>query len=403
MNVNNILKVIRGIVRLRGATDNTLVGNISDRLKIDAQLRGADGVNVADVTLEDGKKKLETKAAVTVNVQQGIDPLPDTYFTVTNAGAISDTVRVQIAGTANDSSSPDRDYSAVDVTTTLTANEAGDEQALATLIASDLNADAGFIAAKLVASAITTGKRAIVHISVDDEEFSVSGEFSERPNAGDVAVSVTGTTTVSLAFDTLISRGKDVSLARDPFNPHKLGILGISGTVSSIPGGIGDRFQEFFKTSGGSSNMLVDGSSVPVDFRIEAIADFDIFITQIRIFGGGNGIKFGQFLSKSGAGGLTNGLEFKIKSDDQTTQLVSTLKTTESFKNIFATSGSDFQVHVQAGADQMIAILRPLIPIPIRAISTFSPDDFMQFKIQDNITAGVAQLQAVAQGFRRPS
>jgi len=32
LNVNNILKVIRGIVRLRGATDNTLIGNVSDRL-----------------------------------------------------------------------------------------------------------------------------------------------------------------------------------------------------------------------------------------------------------------------------------------------------------------------------------------------------------------------------------
>lgn len=33
MNVNSILKVIRGIVRLRGASDNTLIGNVGDKLK----------------------------------------------------------------------------------------------------------------------------------------------------------------------------------------------------------------------------------------------------------------------------------------------------------------------------------------------------------------------------------
>ena len=33
MNIDSILKVVRGIVRLRGATDNTLIGNESDSLK----------------------------------------------------------------------------------------------------------------------------------------------------------------------------------------------------------------------------------------------------------------------------------------------------------------------------------------------------------------------------------
>lgn len=38
MKLDSIVKVIRGIVLLRGATDNTLIGNVSDRLKVDADI-----------------------------------------------------------------------------------------------------------------------------------------------------------------------------------------------------------------------------------------------------------------------------------------------------------------------------------------------------------------------------
>lgn len=34
--IDSIVKVFRGIAKLRGASDNTLIGNISDRLKVDA-------------------------------------------------------------------------------------------------------------------------------------------------------------------------------------------------------------------------------------------------------------------------------------------------------------------------------------------------------------------------------
>jgi len=37
MNVDSILKVVRGIVRLRGATDNTLIGNTGDALHVSLQ------------------------------------------------------------------------------------------------------------------------------------------------------------------------------------------------------------------------------------------------------------------------------------------------------------------------------------------------------------------------------
>lgn len=32
--LNSIVKIIRGIIRIRGASDNTLIGNVNDRLKV---------------------------------------------------------------------------------------------------------------------------------------------------------------------------------------------------------------------------------------------------------------------------------------------------------------------------------------------------------------------------------
>lgn len=35
MNIESVFKWVQGIVKLRGATDNTLIGNVGDRLKVD--------------------------------------------------------------------------------------------------------------------------------------------------------------------------------------------------------------------------------------------------------------------------------------------------------------------------------------------------------------------------------
>ena len=206
----------------------------------------------------DGKNAMaiDGSFAVTIDELLGRDPLPDTYFTVTAAGANGDTIRVQIAATSVDSTSPDRDLPAVDVTTTVTVSEVGDEFALSKLIISDLTADTNFVNAKLKAKSVGGALRAIVHIS--STEFSLAGEFAERLNAGDVAVTPSGITTVNLPTnnDKIISRGKVVSLARDPDNEHRLGVLGISGSVSVSPSGIEDGIQEFLKESGGSRGAL---------------------------------------------------------------------------------------------------------------------------------------------------
>ena len=343
-----------------------------------------------------GKTRMGVDSQVNVTVDEllGRDPIPDTYLTVTNAGALNDTVRVQIAGTSKDTSTPDRDLPAVDKTITLTANEAGDEIKTAELIASDLNADTGFQNAKLVAEAITTGRRAIVHITVDEDEFSLGGEFSERPNVNDVQVSVTGTTTILLNSDKLISRGKVISLARDPANPHALGILGISGSVTALPGTIDNTFEEFAK-NGGSDNLLVDGSGTPVVFTINAAATIDVAIGSFHFFAIGSAFKFGQFLGRNTT--LSNGVEIKIIANDGKEKTLFLIKNTEDFENLFATSPIDNKLDSLPSGDNLKSVRRPRGSAILRK----GTSDRIEIKIQDDLSiTGVADdFKFFARGF----
>lgn len=100
----------------------------SDEPADSIQILGNDGVTVADVTLDGGKNKLETTASISGSiVDRGRDSKPDSYFTITAAGAISDTIRLQLVATIGDTTSPDRDIAAVDETYTLVAGDVGDE------------------------------------------------------------------------------------------------------------------------------------------------------------------------------------------------------------------------------------------------------------------------------------
>ena len=267
------------------------------------------------VQRSDGNNALATDATVTVEQLFGRDPLPDTFFTILTAGAIGDTVRIQVAATTNDSTSPDRDLAAVDLTYTLVAADVGDEVQLAENIVTYLNGQSSFENAYLKADRVGGDLRAIVHIT--STEFSMSGEFAERPNAGDFSVTPSGTTTVNVGFDNIIARGKATSLARDPENPHRLGVLGISGSVTVTPGAIADLYIEFAENASYTPprDMLQDGSVTPIDFYVtNTDTEHDVFIDTLRFSAVASSIKFQQFLAVST---LTNGIDVEIRSEDQ--------------------------------------------------------------------------------------
>jgi hypothetical protein len=147
--------------------------------------------------------------------------------------------------------------------------------------------------------------------------------------------------------------------------------------------------------------MRVNGSVTPVNFRIEASATTDVFVEDLIFDAQGNGIKFGQFLSQNSL--LSVGILVTIKSDDLVTTFP-IIKSTEDFKNKWAAlsgTAANFEVGVQAGRDEMIAILNFPNPFIIRLQGTFSTNDYIEVRIQDNLTANLQRLNFRAKGFEK--
>jgi len=355
---------------------------------------------IQSVVRGDGITAVPIDGTVIVESTFGADPLPDSYFRIINTGATNDTWRVDIAATAADPTSPDRDLPAYTKTFTIVAGEVGDELKLRDRIVSELNLDTVFKDDCLL-KAIAVVDRSIVHIS--STAFSLSGEFYERPNAGDFDVVVTGTAQVVIGFDNMLSRSKPVVLDRDPNNPHRSGVFGISGSVTVTAKDLADLYiQEATNVTYGN-DMRQDGSVTPVDFIVAPSIITDIFIEHMIFDAQGNGIKFGQFLNKNQP--LTNGVEVTIKSDNTTTTFP-VLKSTEAFKNKWAAlsgDGANFRIDVQSAADEILAILTFNNPFILRVSGTFGAgnDDFIRVRIQDDISTQIGRFNFRAKGFEK--
>ena len=354
---------------------------------------------VATKVRSDGLNALATDATVVVESTFGFDQNPDSFFRIINTGGAGTTWTIDIAGTSNDPSTPDRDLPAYQKIFTVQVAEEGDELAFRDRIIQELNADTTFRQTCGFKSQNATD-RAVVHIY--SENFSASGEFYERPGAGDFDVTIGGTPgdgVVVIGFDNVISRSKPVTIARDLDSPHRLGLFGITGSVQVSQKELSDLFVEE-ALNGGSNDMTVNGSGTPVDFTIPAQVEKEIFIEDLILDGQDNGIKFGQFLGQNSA--LTNGVEVTIKSDNiETTFPI--IYTTEDIKNKWAALGGDganFRIDVQAGADEVLGILRFVNPFIIRAQGTFTTDDFIRVRIRDNLT-NITRFNFRAKGFEK--
>lgn len=369
--------------------------------KIKAQTALKDPVTDLLVGIETigGKNRLLTDTNISsVNIPQGQDPVPDTFFTVLTAGAVSDTVRVQIAATVNDSTSPDSDLPAVDVTYVLVAEDVGDEHKLAENIVEALEADGNFQTAFLEADVIEGGQRPIIHLS--SSEFSLTGEFHERPNFGDVAVTVTGSTTINIDSDNqkLVSRAKPTSLARDPDNPHRLGIIGISGTVKSIADEVDELIELFAEDGGGSNDLTINGSGTPVEFTIDAEAAGGRVrvIEAIKVYGSDGNIKVGNsnFLGLNSP--ISNGLEIQV-TKDSTTTVFRNVKTTSDFLARLSSSPSNSLIIPSSGVDYINCTF-DLVSRNIQLKLEPGTTDQIKIIVQDNLSS-VNELFLVAEGF----
>ena len=166
----------------------------------------------------------------------------------------------------------------------------------------------------------------------------------------------------------------------------------LSAELASVP-----RRTFNYALNAGSSDLRVNGSVTSVSFNITPDATYETYFTQLRFFGGGNGIQFTKFLSKTGA--LTNGILVEIKTDNITFQF-EPLKKTEDFKNIFADSANNFSVDVQSGADQFIAVFGTFFPIRLQPQGTYGTDDYIKVTIRDDLSSGLTQLQFFGMGYK---
>lgn len=222
------------------------------------------------------------------------------------------------------------------------------------------------------------------------------------------SVSALGADSIPVSRSNLTNEAED--LVVDVVDDGTLKRLAVTadGDVVTTPGGVGDISILFFE-SGGSPDMIVDGSVTPVEFTIDCHASKTTFINEIRIFGGCNGIKFGQHLCKNTAGGLTNGVLVEIRSDAENLTLP-VLKTTEDYKNKFsfgpAGPGGNFRIDVQSGADQFISVFNFGTPAILRKCGeTPTPNDFLKITIRDDLTGSpggnLAEFSSLIEGFRR--
>jgi hypothetical protein len=340
----------------------------------------------ASIILDGGVNKLQTLADVTVNSLRGFDPIADTWFYIgtennsTGVGSAGNTVTVQI-----DAGDNLVDFPAVNESITVIAGD--NEETLASRIVSELNLNTNFTlrfrAQKINKKAVT------VYITAKE-----SGPQGERPAIDSFRVVTTGTTVCTRAFQNIIRRQKQTSLARDPQDPT-LGVLGISGSVTSSQGDVTSRFLEYLKFAG-SDDLRLNGSVTPIDVTFTPSTTDETFISAIRIVASGNGIKFGQFLNKSA---LTNGLLFSLQSNGSTL-IFPPLKTTDDLLAVFSFGNENFSLFIQAGGDVMRATLSFDVPVQISKIGSFPINDFLNLRIRDDLTA-LTSFKVLVSGYRR--
>lgn len=363
------------------------------------------------VTRNDGIKAVAVDSRTVVESTFGSNSAPDAYFIIRDTGGAGTTWTVYIGPTVNDPSTPDRDVPSYTKVFTVQVSEEGDEIAFRDRIITELNQDVNFKTNSQLKAQRATD-RAIVHIF--STAFTLSGEFYERVVPGDFAVTIGGTPgngVVVVPFDVLITRNLPVATIPDFDSPHRLSRFGVTGDINISFKDLDDLFIQYATDDGtptpdgggtGSEDLLVNGSlGTPEIFSISAQLETDIFVQTLIFRAQGNGIKLNTFFAKNTA--LTNGVVVEIKSDDVVTNFLP-LRTTSDFKNRWAAlsgTAATWDLAVESGRDEAVAILNFTNPFVIKAQGTHGAgnDDYIQVKIQDNLTSGNFFFDCLVRGF----
>jgi len=163
-------------------------------------------------------------------------------------------------------------------------------------------------------------------------------------------------------------------------------------TPAPIPNS--ENFDSFL-LNGASEQMAIDGSTTPVDFRIDADATQDIVITQLVFAGQDGSIKFSKWFGFNSP--LTNGVALTLKSDN----VSATFPVMKTTTRLMAFSSGNIENASVTGEAVVVSFRQLDPPIVIRAQGTHGVgnDDFIQVRIQDSLT-GMDDFTCVARGYK---
>lgn len=351
---------------------------------IGTSIRGRDGVYTADVIFEDGLYKLATDKKVQVESLAGVQLTAANFFGWDGVSD-GDTLTLEIDAT---DSTPF-------FSRTFTVNVGETDVQFAQRVALELNQD--FVDFQPNFRAVQVKDNSILWI-----ESKFVGETGENDTIDSFRVTGTGTITATLYrnWDDFIRRTSTIQASKSSVDP-RVGIFGIEGTVESRSADVSGLFvlQPYRNNTPTQIQMNINAATTDQVFTFPMDALDDLFISEIRFFGLGNGIQFQNFLSLNSP--ITDGILIQIKTDNNLVTFP-VIRRTEDFADKFAFGGGDnFQLYIQSGADKFLASFLSA-PFPLRRSGTFGPgnDDYIRIIIRDNLSQ-ITQLQAAIVGVRR--
>jgi hypothetical protein len=150
---------------------------------------------------------------------------------------------------------------------------------------------------------------------------------------------------------------------------------------SYIPSNPGLLFLSFLMDSYGSENMLIDGSTTPVEFKITADPSRDIILSELRIVYTNDDMVFdGDHFGPKPA--LTNGVLIDIQVNDGETADLINIKINEDFLRFITSAGINILLNNTGPKDVLIASFN--LGGDMRLVANSS--DFVRATVRDNVT-----------------
>jgi len=149
----------------------------------------------------------------------------------------------------------------------------------------------------------------------------------------------------------------------------------------------------------GDTELAVDGSTTPVAFSFDALADDDAVITELQlIFEDNSDIDFGNRFMGLGSGSqLPNGIEVEVKTEEALIH-IQTIKATRGLLRF--SSAGNFELHSGAGFRYIVKASRSFPDgLMIRRAGSYPTNDYFKVTINDDLS-GLTYGVATVFGFR---